>query len=106
MSTKQLNQLATEEANRKIGTSTLIKNDQKGFGPESSITRQDNGDILRWTRIGGAMTREGERYARALPKSSKVYEMQAESNWSNDLKPPQPRNRKEFAGSGNIISWM
>lgn len=106
MSTKQLDQLASEESNRLVGGPAQLRNDQKGYGPEFAIGREDNGDIVRWTRIGGAMTKEGERYAHPLPKSSKVYEMQAETRWSSDLKQPQPKNRKDFAGSGNIITWM
>ena len=105
MSTKQLDSRAAEEANRKIAIK-LTRNDKKNQGPEFAIAREDNGDILRWSHIGGAMIKEGDRYSIPKQKSDKVYEMQAESPWSSDLKKPQPRNRKDFTGSGNIISWM
>lgn len=106
MSTKQLDQLASEEANRKIGGKAMMRNEYKGLGPEFAIARENNGDIVRWTKIGGAMVKEGDRYAYPKQKTDRVHEMQAESTWSYDLKQPAPRNRKDFTGSGNIITWM
>lgn len=105
MSTKQLDKLASDESNRKTAMK-LERNDQKGQGPDYVVARENNGDIVKWTRIGGAMVKEGDRYAYPKSKPEKVHEMLAESTWSHDLKKPAPRNRKDFMGSGNIISWM
>jgi len=105
MSTKKLNELAADEASRKTAVK-LLKCDMKGMGPDHSIARENNGDIVRWTKIGGAMVKEGDRYANPKQKPHKVHEMQSASTWSSDLKTPTPRNRKDFVGNGNIISWM
>lgn len=104
MSTKQLDYLAQEEAFRK--TAKDIKAEKKGEGQEYCTAKENNGDIIKWTRIGAAMIKEGDRYAHAKKLSDKAYEMQAASTWSSDLKKPTPKNRKDFNGSGNIITWM
>lgn len=104
MSTKQLDQLATDEANRK--TNKHIRAEIKGTGQEFCVAKENNGDIIKWNRIGAAMQDEGERYARPMKRSDRAYEMQAESTWSSDLKKPALKIRKDLAGNGNIISWM
>ena len=104
MSTKRLDMLAAEEANRK--TSMHVKADQKGPGQEVGVERETNGDIIRWNKIGPAMLKEGERYARPMKRSDRAFEMQTQSRWSEDQKLPVPKIRKDFAGNGNIISWM
>ena len=104
MSTKQLDRLAADEGNRK--TNKHIRAELKGTGQEYCVARENNGDIIKWNKIGAAMQDEGERYARPMKRSDRAYEMQSESLWSSDLKKPVQKNRKDLVGNGNIISWM
>ena len=94
-----------KEASRLISTQ-LHKNDLKGYGPSYNVARENNGDILRWTYVGGAMGKDGERYAAPMQKKDRVHDMLATSAWSSDLKRSSSVNRKDFSGQGNIISWM
>ena len=105
MSTKQIDHLAQEEGIRKTAKDN-IRTDKKGLGQEYCTAKENNGDIIKWTRIGAAMTKEGDRYAVPKKLSDKAYEMQSGSSWSYDLKKPTPKNRKDFNGCGNIITWM
>lgn len=104
MSTKQLDQLASDESKRK--TAKNLRAEKKGEGQEYCLAKENNGDIIKWNRIGAAMTKEGERYAVAIKKPHQVAEMLAVSSWSSDLKQPVRKARKDFAGNGNIITWM
>jgi hypothetical protein len=41
-----------------------------------------------------------------VKKPEKVHAMASETQWSRDMAKPQPKDRRDFRGSGNIITWM
>lgn len=96
--------LVEREAFRKTINKTY--HEQKAPGSETCLARKDNGDIVKWTRYGEAFNPKDERYARNMQPHPSDAKMKSQSTWSSDQKLPAPRNRKDFAGSGNIITWL
>ena len=99
-----IDRLAREEATRKTEKMNYIET--KGKGDPNVISRNTSGDIIKWTKLGPSFNEQLDRYAHPRQFSSQSRNMQSESQWSRDLAKPAPRIRKDFAGSGNIISWM
>lgn len=104
MNTGHLSTLTAEEGVRK--TQKLMLIEKKGVGYEEAGGRADNGDIVKWTKIGKMADDKGDRFARNTKQSERERYMQSVSTWSSDLKAPKPRERRDFEGSGNIINWM
>lgn len=104
MTVNHLDRLAQGESNRK--THYLVYNESKGHGLADNIAKENSGDIIRWTSIGKAANFEADRYASAKKLDTRAREQMSESKWSRDLVKPAPRNRRDFVGTGNIISWM
>lgn len=104
LSTVRLARLAQHEAYRK--TAKLVYAEVKGTGAEFAVARENNGDIIRWTSLGRANDGRSDRYAINMKKPEKVHAMASESQWSRDLARPPAKDRRDFRGNGNIITWM
>ncbi len=104
MTVNHLDRLAEEESNRK--THYMVYNESKGKGLADNTAKENSGDIIRWTSIGRAANFEADRYAHTRKLDSRAKEQMSQSQWSRDLVKPAPRNRRDFVGNGNIISWM
>jgi hypothetical protein len=100
----RLSKLAQHEAYRK--TANLVYAEIKGNGAEFVVARENNGDIIKWTSIGKANDGRSDRYAADWKKPEKVHAMASETQWSRDMVKPPAKDRRDFRGNGNIITWM
>jgi hypothetical protein len=96
--------LVEREAFRKTVNKTY--HELKAPGNTACIARKDNGDIVRWTKYGDAFNPQDDRYARDMKPHPSDAKLKSETTWSKDQKAPVAKNRKDFAGSGNIITWL
>lgn len=99
-----MEKLVETQAFRKTVNKTY--HELKAPGNTQCVGRQDNGDIVRWTKSGAAFNPRDDRYARDMKPHPSDAKMKSQSTWSTDQKQPPVKNRKDFAGNGNIITWL
>ena len=100
LTNEQLNKLAVDETERK--THWLIYPEKKGKGAKITA-RGDNGDILTWNKNGTILNVEKDVVAARKTRgrfANRTYTQTVEN-----IRPPATKNRRDFAGNGNIIGW-
>lgn len=80
--------------------------EHKGTGSGYCTAKLNNGNIINWHKVGYTSAKEGERFSRPKKLTDQAVQMQAQSKWSYDLRRPASSIRRDFSGSGNIITWM
>lgn len=104
MSVQRVDQRAIEEAFRK--TDKLYYSEKRNEGPAYAVSRENNGDVVKWTHGGNVIAPSGERYAHAKKVNNRERHMQGETLWSADMAQPKRGPRRDTYGNGNIINWM
>lgn len=104
LTTKRLCKLQAEESIKK--TQKLIYNEVKGT-PEGLLpAKENNGDIIKWTSVGKANFKHCDRYAEAR-RNHPVADLHQRGGIATRerVEPRAGVNRREFVGSGNILTW-
>lgn len=99
ITTKRLHDLALRECDRK--THWLEYPEKRGEGLKDAIPKLDNGDFVTWNRDGALYN---QSYV-TKPKIGREKRTQDMKGTIAYVAPVRTMNRRDFNGTGNIISW-
>lgn len=69
------------------------------------MAKENHGDILGWSKLGKFTVDLKKQLQAPRKQHVKTAELQGQSYWSSDLKAPVLKDRRDFKGTCNIISW-